>query len=483
MSASTSPDGKDIVSEQTGRLFVPQTPEPFVHDDDGNLTQDGRWLYTWDAENRLVAMETRTDLPAAVPRLRLEFVYDAQSRRVRKTVSAWQTDHWSLTTDHVFLYDGWLLLAELNAADGSAIRTYTWGLDFSGTLQGAGGIGGVLCVNVGGAAPAASLPCYDGNGNVVALADSATGALVAQYEYDPFGNPLRATGPAAAGNPFRFSTKYTDAETGLLYYGYRYLSTETGRWLGRDPLEEAGGEGLYSQCSNDGVNCLDPLGLFGAGRVARMQSMARDGRLQETTTDHFYAGAISEYSRVPYTAAELRAVVATNSPVPLGHSDFYNPYSDFDFNKEDNDWKTSPVPSWGIGLHFMDIAGAQKRVSEATAACEIDRFERAVHCLQDSQSHTNNGYTGHWWGGAPFGAVFLLTSAVYIDVPGAGHPVLPWRNDNPDRDSRVAAAWLFAELDTHRAVDDWYAACTKCNGSWVRKSAASGASAATGVNP
>jgi hypothetical protein len=212
--------------------------------------------------------------------------------------------------------------------------------------------------------------------------------------------------------------------------------------------------------------------------------MARDGRLvaQEATVDNFYVGTTTPtvYSRIPYTAAEVKAAV---DAAPLGHSDFHNPDGGFDFNKEDNDPMTSPISFWGIGLHFREHADAQKRVSEATAACRIDRFERTVHILQDFHSHRNNDYTGHWWGGAPFGVVFLLTSAVYIDVPGAGHPVLPWRKDNPDKDSRVAGAWLRAENDTHRAVDDWYAACTKCNGSWGRKSAASGAGGTTGGTP
>jgi RHS repeat-associated protein len=49
----------------------------------------------------------------------------------------------------------------------------------------------------------------------------------------PFGELLRATGPMAKANPFRFSTKYQDDETDLVYYGRRYLNTSTGRWLSR----------------------------------------------------------------------------------------------------------------------------------------------------------------------------------------------------------------------------------------------------------
>ncbi len=104
------------------------------------------------------------------------------------------------------------------------------------------------------------LPAYDGNGNVMALVDTV-GDISATYEYDPFGRPIRATGPAAQTNPFRFSTKFTDDETGLCYYGYRYYDATLGRWLGRDPLREKGGLNLYSICRNNTTSKIDKLGL------------------------------------------------------------------------------------------------------------------------------------------------------------------------------------------------------------------------------
>jgi YD repeat-containing protein len=60
-------------------VFIPKSPESFTHDTDGNLTQDDRWTYGWDAENRLISMTLRTDLPAAMPRRKIEFVYDSMS--------------------------------------------------------------------------------------------------------------------------------------------------------------------------------------------------------------------------------------------------------------------------------------------------------------------------------------------------------------------------------------------------------------------
>ncbi len=54
----------------------------------------------------------------------------------------------------------------------------------------------------------------------------------------PFGEVLRGTGSVAKAHPFRFSTKFQDDETDLLYYGYRYYCASTGRWNSRDPVEE-----------------------------------------------------------------------------------------------------------------------------------------------------------------------------------------------------------------------------------------------------
>ena len=150
----------------------------------------------------------------------------------------------------------------MNTQAGELIRTYVWGLDLSGTMQGAGGIGGLLWVNVeSGSHAGRYFAAYDGNGNVMALISASDGAVVAQYEYGPFAEPLRATGPLAADNPFRFSTKYTDPETGLVYYGYRYYSPSLGRWLRRDPVEEGGGVNLYCILHNAPISRWDPTGL------------------------------------------------------------------------------------------------------------------------------------------------------------------------------------------------------------------------------
>ncbi len=252
---------------ETRSAFLPQTPEEFKHDDDGNLEQDGRWDYEWDAENRLVGMETRASIAIAFPELkkRLTFVYDAQGRRIRKTVESWDVSlntgagGWVETLDLLFLYDGWNLLTELDANNSNAlVRSHAWGLDLSGSTQGAGGVGGLLWTSTPTHSFAA---CADGNGNIVAWINTATLAVSGRADYGAFGEVVQSTGVANT-LPFGFSTKYTDKETGLLCYGFRYYNPSTGRWLSRDPIQERGGLNLYGMVQNDAVNRWDYLGLM-----------------------------------------------------------------------------------------------------------------------------------------------------------------------------------------------------------------------------
>jgi len=93
----------------------------------------------------------------------------------------------------------------------------------------------------------------------------------------PFGEVIRATGPMAKVNPMRFSTKYQDDESDLLYYGYRYYKPSTGTWVSRDPLGEIAfklikaknrepipdkaGVDWYTFCRNQPTDKIDLFGM------------------------------------------------------------------------------------------------------------------------------------------------------------------------------------------------------------------------------
>jgi RHS repeat-associated protein len=250
----------DLIASKTGHLIVPQTPESFSYDADGNLIGDGRWTYAWDAENRLLSMESKPEMPEST-RKRLDFAYDYQGRRIQKIVSEWNGSSYVPQSTNKFLYDGWNLIAVLDS-ESSVLQSFVWGLDLSGSMQGAGGVGGLVAVNDSGAT---HFIAYDGNGNVTRLMKASDSTVSATYEYSPFGEPLRVEGVAAKPNPFRFSTKYTDDETDLVYYGYRYYNANAGRWLNKDLIHEKGGINIYGFVANNPISRWDILGKFFEG--------------------------------------------------------------------------------------------------------------------------------------------------------------------------------------------------------------------------
>ncbi|HYG35250.1 MAG TPA: RHS repeat-associated core domain-containing protein, partial [Clostridia bacterium] len=225
---------------------------------------DGVWAYEWDAENRLKAMSMTNliNLTNNANRLRLEFAYDYLGRRVSKTVKTWNGSSAFINpVINKFVYDGWNLVAVLDAQ--SALRqSFLWGQDLSGTENEAGGIGGLLAILeiANNQISNCHFASYDGNGNVTALVRASDFSTTARYEYSPYGEILRLTGPLAKANSFRFSTKFTDDESGLLYYGFRYYSPTIGRWFGRDPLAEEGGLNLYEFVNNYPIGAFDVLG-------------------------------------------------------------------------------------------------------------------------------------------------------------------------------------------------------------------------------
>lgn len=253
-----------------------------TYDLDGNLTNDGRWLYVWNAENRLIQMEST---PAATtpdhPYTKLVFVYDWMGRRIARHV--WQGGSQS---SHRWLYEGWNVITELTApSDSSTTLTraslYTWGIDLSGRLQGAGGVGGLISQTTiaSGVKERAS---YDGNGNVIAWTKSDQSAPTSRREYDAFGNTLVSEGATPCN--FGFSTKIQDLETGLYYYGYRFYDAEHGRWLNRDPVGERGGANLVRFVSNDSNSSFDVNGLTEVSAWIKFR--------QRTRTENFVSKSI-----------------------------------------------------------------------------------------------------------------------------------------------------------------------------------------------
>ncbi len=217
----------------------------FAYDAEGNLTSDGLRTYQYDAANRLTNI-VETASGARVLSLR----YDGLGRRVE----AWRQD--GLIERYVYVPGTFLVLAVLDETNG-VMEILTRGPDLSGTLAGAGGIGGLLATTSG---TNTHYLHSDGLGNVILVTDAA-GSNIAEYEYTSFGEELARSG--TFDSRFRFSTKERDPETGFYDFGYRILAPNLGRWLSRDPLGEAADplHNLYRFVGNNPLNAVDPDGL------------------------------------------------------------------------------------------------------------------------------------------------------------------------------------------------------------------------------
>ncbi len=190
---------------------------------------------------------------------KVTFAHDYMGRRVKKTVFVYASSKWQIFEERLFDYDGWNMVEEI-VDDGATQknRYFVWGLDLSGSLQGAGGIGGLLAMVDNGNT---YHYFYDANGNVSQLVNAANGQILAHYEFDPFGNTVYQSGSMANTDPFRHATQYLDTETGLIAYKLRYYSSELGRWINRNPIGKEGGFNLYSFVKNNCVTMIDLNGL------------------------------------------------------------------------------------------------------------------------------------------------------------------------------------------------------------------------------
>ncbi len=194
----------------------PRHTQTFVYDADGNLLDDGRWVYAWDAENRLASAQEHSEGAAR----KLTFAYDTANRRVQKTL--WKRvgpkAPWERVYARNFLYDGDRLAAELDGMDNNrTVRTYAWGES--------------VPLGISDAAGKTHFTLYDGCGNVVGLYPGAKAKGSLQI-CSPFGEII-SSGTSLGDMPLGFLSLYFDEEIGLYCAGARYYSPKLGRWINR----------------------------------------------------------------------------------------------------------------------------------------------------------------------------------------------------------------------------------------------------------
>jgi RHS repeat-associated protein len=202
----------------------------YGYDNNGStLTDASGKSYTWDFENRMVS--------AAVPGTgTVTFKYDPLGRRIQKSSPLGTTN---------YLYDGINLIEELDSA-GNVLARYTHGAVIDEDLS--------MLRN-----GATSYYQADATGSITSLSNSA-GTLANTYMYDTFGNLTISTGTLT--NPFQYTGREFDLDSGLYYYRARYYNVQLGRFISEDPAGFAGGQNFYAYAKNRPTNLIDPTGLF-----------------------------------------------------------------------------------------------------------------------------------------------------------------------------------------------------------------------------
>ena len=164
------------------------------------------------------------------------FKYDPFGRRIYKSSSAGTS---------IYAYDGDNQIEEVNSS-GAAVARYIQGEN----------VDEPLAMLRGGAT---SFYNPDALGSVTSLSNAA-GSIANTYTYDSFGKLTASTGSLV--NPFQYTARESDSETGLYYYRARYYDPSTGRFISEDGVGNDEGTNLYVYVHNLPSGFRDPTGLY-----------------------------------------------------------------------------------------------------------------------------------------------------------------------------------------------------------------------------
>ena len=281
------PSADGMVATSVSAVVVGATV--YGHDANGNLTNDATFAYRYDALNRLTNVVRKADGASVLANR-----YDGLGRRVEAVRNGTDVER------YVYVPGTFLVLAVLDGSN-NVKEIFAHGPDLSGTLDGAGGIGGILSQTAG---TNTTYLHADISGNI-AFASDASGNLVGTNRYTPYGSLISQMG--AHNGRFMFSSKEWEPGAGLYCYGYRFYSPSLGRWLSRDPLGEFADplHNLYRFVGNNPLNAVDPDGrqaiqnridfyMPGYGASQSYQMMGVNTRLLSVNNIQIY-GATAQF--------------------------------------------------------------------------------------------------------------------------------------------------------------------------------------------
>jgi RHS repeat-associated protein len=216
-----------LSSEEIEEMNSTSNTKMLSFDNDGNeLTNGAGQSYTWDVKNELTQITQGSNT--------YQFGYDALGHRISETDNGTLTKQW--------VWDGSKMAEERNASNVVQKRFFAQGEQILGTSY---------------------YYTRDHLGSIREMTNSS-GAIVARYDYDPYGRVTTITGTVPSD--FQYAGYYAHQPSGLNLTLFRAYDPNTGRWLSRDPapdVEMREGPNVYEYSYNDSINFLDLLGLSG----------------------------------------------------------------------------------------------------------------------------------------------------------------------------------------------------------------------------
>jgi RHS repeat-associated protein len=212
----------------------------YTYDANGNLTQrtvkpDQETLkFYYNAENQLTKIE-KLEHPTSSPYSTITYSYDGLGRRIQKNIDGTKTK---------WVYDNEDISQEYDGSN-----------NVTGKFTNGPGIDEPISLTRG-----TSTYFYhsDGLGSVRKMTN-IDGGVVNSYTYDSFGRDIAHT--ITVSNPYRYTGREWDDESGLYYYRARYYDASVGRFLSEDPAGLINGPNLYLYVRNNPLNLIDPWGL------------------------------------------------------------------------------------------------------------------------------------------------------------------------------------------------------------------------------
>ena len=190
---------------------------------------------------------------------------------------------------------------------------------------------------------------------------------ITQYDaYLPYGELLVDEHSSSEDLPYKFNGKQFDEETGLYYYGARYLNPVASIWYGVDPqIEKMPKDGSYSYCFGNPIKLIDPNGERPSEEEAARISAHVYGKEKVTLTGGWHLSKLNKtISGITLRDKDSGFKSAIYERTYKGKTEYVYATAGTDFT-EMNDWKNNIKQIIGKSEQYDISMENAKKISQA----------------------------------------------------------------------------------------------------------------------